>query len=334
MNSLDLNSTEKLRDRVVLGMSATMFFVAIYLSYAVFTTGKYLLLASFELGYAIFSGFIFWKCIKRKLTQNKKIIYIYSLITLIIYAVYLGKLQGFILGWVLFIPTLSYLLLGNKFGFSTSLISFLLTILTFSLQVTLPASYVWSNFILCFLCIWVVSHFYESARSASEKAMRSLAMKDNLTQCNNRLALNHHYEKYRLRDSISNFHLLLLDIDYFKLVNDTYGHEAGDLVLQKVAHEITILLDDNHLYRIGGEEFCIMISQDSKFKAIEFAESVRVTIENLQIQFNNQYIPTTVSIGIEKIQTNSQLSETLRHADIALYQAKRDGRNNVKYYTD
>ncbi|MBM7074664.1 diguanylate cyclase [Shewanella sp. 202IG2-18] len=68
--------------------------------------------------------------------------------------------------------------------------------------------------------------------------------------------------------------------------------------------------------------------------AIDFAECIRKTIENLCVQFNDQQIPTTVSIGIEKIQIGAQLSETLRHADIALYQAKRDGRNNVKYYTD
>ncbi|MBM7074663.1 GGDEF domain-containing protein [Shewanella sp. 202IG2-18] len=91
--------------------------------------------------------------------------------------------------------------------------------------------------------------------------MRSLALRDSLTQCDNRLALHQHYEEYRLRDSVTNFHLLLLDIDYFKLVNDNYGHEAGDLVLKKVAMEITQLLNGNRLYRIGGEEFCIIFNQ-------------------------------------------------------------------------
>ncbi|MBE8167805.1 MAG: GGDEF domain-containing protein, partial [Shewanella sp.] len=268
------------------------------------------------------------------LTFWQRFFYIYALTALICYTVWLSDVQGTILIWVMLIPLLSYFLLGKRFGLLTTFIALTINILVFLSQASLPKTHIWMNFTLCYFIIWMISHLYESARAATENTMRELALKDNLTQCRNRLALSYQYESFSRNAATLDMHVLLLDIDYFKQVNDTFGHEVGDIVLSQVASNISKLIDNDYLYRIGGEEFCILLNNVTKENAVVLAEIIRKNIADNTIKYENKMIAITASIGLSKtLNDDTTLSDLLRYADIALYEAKRSGRNNIKYYS-
>jgi diguanylate cyclase (GGDEF)-like protein/PAS domain S-box-containing protein len=126
--------------------------------------------------------------------------------------------------------------------------------------------------------------------------------------------------------------LLMCDIDFFKHINDTFGHATGDLVLQRVAEIIHLTLRDTDIAgRIGGEEFAILLVQTSQHNALEVAERLRHQIENSRIYLEDGHlVPLTMSIGVAiPVYPLETLATLLQHADQALYQAKRAGRNQI-----
>jgi diguanylate cyclase (GGDEF)-like protein len=129
--------------------------------------------------------------------------------------------------------------------------------------------------------------------------------------------------------------LLLFDIDHFKTFNDTYGHQAGDLVLIEVAKTIKKIVREVDIpARYGGEEFCVLLPQTDLEGAFLASERLRKAIENTQIiSENNEILKVTVSIGISNHPDNSKdMNELIRCADTALYFAKENGRNNSQIY--
>jgi diguanylate cyclase (GGDEF)-like protein len=126
--------------------------------------------------------------------------------------------------------------------------------------------------------------------------------------------------------------LMMLDIDYFKKVNDTHGHLAGDEVLRTVSKTLSQRFRKTDLIgRYGGEEFCVFLLTPNREKAAELAEECRRQIEISPILFEDKIIRVTISIGIAEfpsaqIQT---LTELISRADAALYEAKSNGRNQV-----
>lgn len=124
-------------------------------------------------------------------------------------------------------------------------------------------------------------------------------------------------------------YLILLDIDYFKKVNDTYGHEAGDKILKYVATQLkSQIYDRDYLFRWGGEEFVIILVDYSLRQAMSFAEKIRYDIEAT----DNGICPITISIGLTKYTTNENYHKNIDKADQALYYAKEHGRNQVVNY--
>jgi len=128
--------------------------------------------------------------------------------------------------------------------------------------------------------------------------------------------------------------LLMMDLDKFKQINDTYGHPAGDQVLKCVAVSLqqNTRIEDI-LGRIGGEEFCILLVGVSEEQAISLAERMRTELAKLQIVFEGKHIPITASFGLvppELLQEN--FDEVLKNSDQMLYQAKNEGRNRVCLY--
>jgi diguanylate cyclase (GGDEF)-like protein/PAS domain S-box-containing protein len=127
--------------------------------------------------------------------------------------------------------------------------------------------------------------------------------------------------------------LLMLDIDYFKLVNDTHGHQTGDLVLKSVAQLTqSILRDFDICARIGGEEFVILLPGTNKDKALEVAERLRLFIQNTKVPLPTGESPLqlTVSIGLSSLSSKEDIIDDLiSNADKALYKAKHTGRNRV-----
>jgi two-component system cell cycle response regulator len=119
----------------------------------------------------------------------------------------------------------------------------------------------------------------------------------------------------------------MIDIDYFKNVNDTYGHVFGDYVLETVSNILVTNINDNgYVGRFGGEEFIIILPQIGIDKAYDLGEKIRSGLE--KYKFDND-LKLTVSIGIKQFD-NESFIQFVKNADDLLYKAKRNGRNRIE----
>jgi diguanylate cyclase (GGDEF)-like protein len=126
------------------------------------------------------------------------------------------------------------------------------------------------------------------------------------------------------------FSLALADVDYFKDINDNFGHDVGDEVIVKVAQALrSCSRAYDVVARWGGEEFLILFPETSVSKASEIAERLRQGIEDLRHIASDQETRLTISIGVAEHGTGDQLSKTIKRADMAMYDAKHQGRNRV-----
>ncbi len=167
------------------------------------------------------------------------------------------------------------------------------------------------------------------------------ATMDALTGLNNRRQM-----ELRLNQEVANAKrnnrplcCIMLDVDYFKNVNDTYGHSAGDLVLKKVSDIIKNEIREYDIAcRYGGEEFLIILPQTNSKEAILVAQRLRKVIENSQTDIRNlrikkvSFLNVTVSIGVCSYDKNMEAEALIQKADKGLYKAKSSGRNRVIYY--
>lgn len=158
------------------------------------------------------------------------------------------------------------------------------------------------------------------------------AKTDELTRLPNRRDMHSHLDKeyYRYKRHGSHFSVILMDIDHFKMVNDTYGHDAGDYVLIKFAEMLKDSCRKMDIAaRWGGEEFLILLPDTSLVQALAMAERFRRRIEQFTAQYKHQQIHCTTSCGVCSISQTKDISALLKQADINLYQAKLKGRNMV-----
>ena len=162
------------------------------------------------------------------------------------------------------------------------------------------------------------------------KKANLLARSDALTGVANRHAYNEKISTEIKRFNTLNipFTFLLLDIDHFKSINDSYGHESGDQALK----EIGVLLTENirdidFIARYGGEEFVILLSETNINTAEKVANKLRELIENKEFNFNKKIVQVTISIGFSEIKLNETKKEIFERTDAALYKAKELGRN-------
>lgn len=165
--------------------------------------------------------------------------------------------------------------------------------------------------------------------------IEQLANTDQLTGVNNRrafdrFAVQEMERAIRYQQSLS---LLVLDIDFFKSINDNYGHEGGDDVLKEFARLCgSLLRQSDTLCRIGGEEFAALLPMTDISAAHSIAERIRLHVERHEFFLSrvNQRIKITVSIGLSfLIETDQEIKDLLVRADAALYEAKGNGRNQV-----
>lgn len=173
----------------------------------------------------------------------------------------------------------------------------------------------------------------ESESKLQEQAitLQRMASTDHLTGCNNRRALAE-LSKPILANQFTSSALLLLDLDNFKHINDTHGHDIGDAALCHFADEINEALDGaHHFARLGGEEFVILLNGAKEDQAIDKAEELRKRIAASSMQADGKPLKFTVSIGIATKQKGEKISleELLQIADVQLYEAKNRGRNRV-----
>ncbi len=164
--------------------------------------------------------------------------------------------------------------------------------------------------------------------------MYDLATRDALTQALNRKAIIEMIAEEFARSSSRNLPLtiLLLDIDHFKKINDTYGHPAGDYVLKETCALIMnkMIRQQDALGRYGGEEFALLLRETKLQIAVDVAERIRAAIEKQNYTFEEKQMPVTISIGVATLDSTSKSSdELIAAADRALYDAKNQGRNRV-----
>jgi diguanylate cyclase (GGDEF)-like protein len=167
--------------------------------------------------------------------------------------------------------------------------------------------------------------------------LRESALRDPMTGLHNRRFLQEYVDilvSYTDRNK-SSFTVLMADLDYFKQINDTYGHEAGDATLKALAKELTNSVRASDLViRYGGEEFLILLRDTPPEKGLPVAEKIRETIENMKVELTGVVVQRTISIGIAGYPENSSnFWQVVKYADVALYQAKDAGRNRVLRFT-
>lgn len=165
------------------------------------------------------------------------------------------------------------------------------------------------------------------------ESLRDSTLRDPMTGLNNRRFLEEYVETLVASVQRKRAHaaILMLDLDYFKMVNDTYGHDAGDAVLKALS---TVLKQSvraaDLVIRYGGEEFLIILLDTSGEAAERVAENIRNTVENLKVPVSGVVLQKTISIGIADFPDDSETFwQAVKFADVALYQAKEQGRNRV-----
>jgi len=166
--------------------------------------------------------------------------------------------------------------------------------------------------------------------------LRESNLRDAMTGLHNRRFLEEYVDTLVATSSLrkTQISILMLDVDYFKKVNDTYGHDAGDTVLKAVARTLQRAVRSSDLViRYGGEEFMVILQDSSNNYADNVAEKIRKTVEETKVQLPGTILQKTISIGVADFPTDSDTFwQAVKFADVALYKAKEQGRNRVLHF--
>lgn len=289
---------------------------------------------------------VFWLVLRGRKQWFLRVGWAYELFCMLEYisALYYVSEDEFRVVWFLTNIPGVYLLLGKRVG----LVITLATAIGLAVGNSyLPAPYS-PNAVATLLCsviyLGLFFHFYADRSISYFLRMREsntqlyeLAMHDQLTGVLNARAYYQVCDKMILlaQRSGAAYSVLFVDLDHFKSVNDTYGHAAGDLVLQTAARCVADnLRKSDSLGRIGGEEFSVFLPNTGMEPAVQIAEKIRRAIEALAIQIAPDVrLKISASIGVACRLGNAQtLKDIQQQADSAMYEAKRGGRNRVSCF--
>jgi two-component system cell cycle response regulator len=173
-----------------------------------------------------------------------------------------------------------------------------------------------------------------NVEAAYHEEIYRMTIRDGLTAVANARYLGEFLEREfaRSRRHHRDLAVLLIDVDRFKRINDTWGHLTGDYVLRELARIIESRVRRDELFaRYGGEEFCLVLPENDRENAMSYAEIIRRLVEGHRFVFDGTHIPVTVSIGVGLYTPDMvRAQDIVRVADEALYRAKNGGRNRVE----
>lgn len=264
---------------------------------------------------------------------------IYPLYILMIYLVYTGGVKGTGHVWIYCVPAVSLFLHGMKKGLIELSFFTLALIITmfftnnhfdeFGYDPSLKSRILFSFIVVVFLSgiyEYSMSRFNHELKETSAK-LKLVAYRDPVTELLNRRGM-----LYRLEKSVyHSFHLLLADVDFFKRINDEYGHDVGDYALVELANLIQTSLPEKGLAsRWGGEEFLIAVCDCSESEAYALAERIRQRVQQHEFVYLDHRFHMTMSFGVATMNESTPLREAITLADNRLYNAKRAGRNQTR----
>ncbi|MFC3093405.1 GGDEF domain-containing protein [Alteromonas sediminis] len=267
-----------------------------------------------------------------------------TLMTLLLYLIIMGGKANTGPIWILILPPVTLFMSGLKRGL-WMLLLFLLVICTLFFVPGLSiveADYAMdfkTRVTYVFMTVTFLSSVYEYSRQQTYAEIHALrqqfehqATHDPLTHLFNRRGLIKQIEPElaRAKRQQSSTALVLLDIDRFKRINDEYGHDAGDKVLQGIAVLLNnAMRQQDYVSRWGGEEFLLVLPDTSKENAYHVADKLRFEIAQTPQQFESFTIDITASFGVSEVNSLVDYDKALTQADKAMYKAKQAGRNTV-----
>ncbi len=246
--------------------------------------------------------------------------------------------------WYYVFPLLAFYIQGSKKGMLTLLVViFISAIILFVPKISIAYAYYSmtfkTRFMGSFTAVAIMSFIYEYTRQKAQDEMTELSEKldnlsriDELTGIANRRDMKERLkqEKSRCKRNGGQFSLVICDIDHFKNINDNYGHDCGDNVLQSIAEILKgILRDQDIVSRWGGEEFLILLPQTDLVESWKVAERIRQAVEKKVFQYDNDSFSVTMSFGVQLSDDTCSIEDFIKRADRCLYRAKESGKNRV-----
>lgn len=247
--------------------------------------------------------------------------------------------------WFYVFPPLGFYIFGIKRGIALSVSAMLAVLVIFSFpQLPFVTTQYDADFKIRFLAslsfVTIFAYILDDARRTAKNELIDMATlyeyaarTDELTSLSNRRDMKECLDKefYRHQRSNSYFSIIIMDIDHFKRVNDTYGHDAGDAVLKEFSTLLKGLSRKiDVVSRWGGEEFLMLLPDTSMLQALTLAERLRLAVEEHNFSYKFQAIPLTMSAGVCAVSQQENVNRILKQADINLYEAKTKGRNRIE----
>ena len=316
---------------IITGVSGALFFV-------INTQRGLHLLATIELVTGAASMMLYVVVSRTRNLRVWTLVYLIPFLTIMMVAMYLPGTSPTVFLWVYIIPVISHLLLGLRLGFAVA-VFFMLT--AFAIFVLKHPRLLYefhfaslANILISCAVALAFAYVYERGSEKARAGLMVIASTDPLTRLANlyRFRESFQQERHRAQRYDADLTLLVLDLDYFKKVNDTHGHAVGDQVLIHVANILRRRLRASDLVcRVGGEEFTVLLPDTGLEEAIKVAASLRRLIRDTPYRDQAVTVSLSCSIGVALWQRDGETLEQLMEAgDKRLYQAKQAGRDRVE----
>lgn len=323
----------KERYRILKSMLMLIVFGGILLALVNLQNGKYLL-ASFELINVILASIAIWKI--RDIRSEKTLRQISTffaclILSIMMYAFSLDDMTTTVYIWALLIPLIAYHLTNLKLGFRLTAIFLTCTGIIFLYKHNLSPGHFSADetldVLLSLLTAWLLTHFYERSNTISKYKLSNIAATDPLTGLRNRSTLQTVFKQYAALD----IGIIMFDIDNFKQINDTYGHDVGDEILIKVSECLMEhVAKRDYVFRLGGEEFCVLMPNARQVDIDTLAQRLIQQISYQRTKVSGKTIFFTASAGTAHHPREAEnLSDLLKVADKRMYHAKQLGKNQA-----